>query len=233
MIEELLNYQAIDSNLRKIELALAGSEEKKKAVTAKKYLEGVEDNLAKLESRSSDLLLAYQKVEEDLNKLKEQESEFVKAGEEVNDLNGVEYLTKKIDEISAQIKQLGASATKIGEEIQNVLKEYSNLKSSTKLAQVQLQENAEKYKELKNSYQEEMDKIKAELTKLAKKVDPSLMERYNLKRNNKIYPVVYEVNGEVCGACNMQLSMSELNKLKNGEIIECDQCGRLLYCKQK
>ena len=49
------------------------------------------------------------------------------------------------------------------------------------------------------------------------------------KRNNKIYPVLYEVRGNVCGACNMELPMSEINKLKNGEIIDCDQCGRLLY----
>ena len=55
------------------------------------------------------------------------------------------------------------------------------------------------------------------------------MERYLKKRANKIFPVVYAVSNKVCGACNMELSMSELNKLKNGEVIECDQCGRILY----
>ena len=45
MIEELLKYQEVDANLRKIEVELAGSEARKKAVVAKKYIDGVEENV--------------------------------------------------------------------------------------------------------------------------------------------------------------------------------------------
>ena len=74
-----------------------------------------------------------------------------------------------------------------------------------------------------------MDAIKSELEKLKAKVDPALMAKYLEKREKKMFPIVYAVRGEFCGACNMQLNMADLSKLKNGEIIECDQCGRLIY----
>ena len=67
---------------------------------------------------------------------------------------------------------------------------------------------------------------------LAKAVEPTLMERYQKKRADKMYPILYEVKNNACGACRMNLSMSDMNKLKNGEVIDCEQCGRMIYLEQ-
>ena len=90
-------------------------------------------------------------------------------------------------------------------------------------------EYGKKYNELKASKKEEKDKIESELNEIKKKVDPALMERYLKKREEKLYPILFEVTGEFCSCCNMELSLADLSKLKNGEVIECDQCRRLLY----
>ena len=205
MIEELLNYQKKDAELRKIEQELSGSEERKKAIVAKRYLDGVEESVAKLDARAAKLVEEYQNALSEQEKLKEQEQEFVRAVESAEDDTEAGYILKKIEELAGKIK------------------------SETKAAQAQYTENGKKYNELKASVKEEREKVEAELGELAKKVDPALMERYQKKRAGKIYPVVYEVRGNVCGACNMELPMSEMSKLKNGEVIDCDQCGRLLY----
>ena len=47
----------------------------------------------------------------------------------------------------------------------------------------------------------------------------------------KIFPILYEVKGKICEVCNMELSLTELSKLKSGGIIDCEQCGRLLFVK--
>ena len=88
------------------------------------------------------------------------------------------------------------------------------------------------YGELKAARQDERSRIEGELKELEKNVDPKLMERYKAKRAAKIFPILYEVNGNVCGACNMELPKSVLAGLKNGDVIECDQCGRLLFMKK-
>lgn len=233
MIEELLAYQAADAGLKKIESELAGSEDRKKALAAKKYLDGVEESVNKLDARAAGLAAAYSMLEEEQVKLKEQENEFVRAAGSVEDRTEAAYLLKKMDELAAKIKIVAGKAEKLSEDIGAVMKEYMRIKNETKAAQAQYAENGKKYNELKASFKDERDKVESELKKLAAKVDPSLMERYLKKRAGKIYPVLYEVRGSFCGACNMELPMSELGKLKNGEIIECDQCGRLLYQKPK
>lgn len=233
MIEELLAYQAADAGLKKIENELSASEDRKKAVAAKKYLDGVEESVNKLDARAARLAEEFSKLEEELAKCKEQESEFIKAGEGVEDGAEAAYLLKKIDEASAEIKILMQKAEKLTAEINAAVKEYVRIKSETKAAQAQYAESGKKYSGLKASFKEERERIEGELKELAKKVDPALMERYLKKRAGKIYPVLFEARGQFCGACNMELPMSELGKLKNGEIIECDQCGRLLYQKPK
>ena len=229
MIKALLAYQEADADLKKIESALANSEERKKAMAAKKYLEGVEENVNKLDTRAAELFATYEKATDEQIKLKEQEAEIADALNAVEDEKEVAFLIKKAEELIAKIKTLGAKATKILEEIQAVVKEYSNIKKTTQAAQAQYKENAEKYNALKDSVKEEKEAIEKKLAKLKADVDPSIMDRYLKKRSNKIYPVLYEAKGNICGACRMELPMSEVNKLKNGEIIDCDQCGRLLY----
>lgn len=229
MVKELLAYQEVDAKLKKLESELSGSEERKKAVSAKKYLDGVEENVNKLDSKALDLSVAFSEAVKNQEKLKEQEGELAKAIEGVADQTEAEYLLKKAGEILAKLKALDEEIAKLTGDIQAVIQEYNTIKATTKAAQVQYTEYGKKYNELKASKKEEKDKIESELNEIKKKVDPALMERYLKKREEKLYPILFEVTGEFCSCCNMELSLADLSKLKNGEVIECDQCRRLLY----
>lgn len=231
MLEQLLAYQEADKKLKEIEKTLSESPERKKAINAKKYIDGAPESVLRLDVKAKELALAFDKALSDQGKLKEQETELQNSLEEIDDEKGAEYLIKKADELYSKIKELEERINKISAEIQGLLKEYDSIKVMTKKAQAQYNENAPKYKELKESVQAEITKIKTELDDIAKKVDPELMKRYQAKRADKMYPIVYAIRGEHCGACNMELPTSVLGKLKKGEVIDCDQCGRMLYQK--
>lgn len=233
MIEELLVYQEADAKLKKIENELYASEDRKKASGAKKYLDGVEEGVNKLDDRASALYAEYENVLRATDKLKDQQEEIVSALSGVKDANEAAFLLKKSEELAAKIKNLASSANALSDEMTSVMKEYASIKKTTKAAKEQLSESGKKYNELKASLADERKKVEDELNELRKKVDPELMEKYLKKRQGKIYPVVYEVRNNLCGACNMELPMAALSKLKNGGIIECDQCGRILYQSEK
>lgn len=231
MIEQLLAYQNADASLKEIEKTLSESVERKKAMSAKKYLDGVVENVNKLDTRASELVFAYEQATQEQLKLKDQEEELVRALDEATDENAVNYLMKKVEELISKIKALGKKATMIENEIQGVMKEYSTIKNTSKAAQAQYSEYGVKYNELKKSIKEKKDAVDAELEALKGKVDKALMDRYLEKRNAKMYPIVYEVRGNACGACNMELPAAELNNLKKGEVVDCSNCGRMLYKK--
>ena len=96
MIEQLLKYQDVDAGLRKIEVELSGSEARKKAVSAKKYLESVEETITKLDVKAAELAHIYSKMQEESKALSEQREEFMGALEHAEDENGLNYLLKKV-----------------------------------------------------------------------------------------------------------------------------------------
>ena len=232
MIKALKEYQTKDARLKEIENILLSSEERKKRNSAKKYILGVEENVNKLDDKALELKVAFDKITVDGQKLAEQQQEFMHNLDAIEDEKEAQFLIKKIDEILAKIKVLNADAEKISKEMQSVVSEYEKIKKTTKVAQAQYKENADKYKELEASYQVEKETLEKELSELSKAVEPSLMERYLKKRADKMYPILYAVKNDACGACRMNLSMADMNKLKNGAVIDCEQCGRMIYLEQ-
>ena len=237
MIDNLLKYQEADAKLREIEKELAKSEERKKAVEAKKFLDGVEAMVNKLDDKAGELLLAYEKLKEVSKKMEEQKEEFSSALDGIEDETGANFVIKKAEQLSATIKSVSAKLKALEEEISAVAKEYSVIKKKTKEEQEKYKENATKYNEFKASFKDKKEEAEKELESLKKAVDLTLMEKYAKKRENKVYPVVFEVeehgkDSSVCGYCKMELSLAEISKLKTGEVVECASCGRLNYKKK-
>lgn len=79
-------------------------------------------------------------------------------------------------------------------------------------------------------YQEkskELTALKAVAAEKAKGIEPDLMDRYqNIKRRS--VPPLAQLYGDQCGGCNMSLPSAVSRKIKAGELVECETCGRLL-----
>ncbi len=228
MVKELMAYQETDAKLRAIELELQSSEVRKKAASAKKFLDGVNDAVVNLEKRAKELVAVYENLGAAHAEFMEVFREISAAAENADDVNAAGYLQKKADELTLRLSNLETQAASLSEEINSVLASFSQLKKKTQAAKEQYSEFGQKYKELKQSKEGERLAIEKELAELEKAVDPTLMARYKAKRQDKMFPILYKVNGNMCGKCLVELSMSDLNRLKNDEVIECDYCHHLI-----
>ena len=100
MIKALLEYQKEDAKLKKIENELSSSEDRKKASSAKKYLDvTMPESVNKLDNRAQELSGAYEKTLNEQSKLSEQYDELVKAIAAAEDENACAYLLKKAEEL--------------------------------------------------------------------------------------------------------------------------------------
>lgn len=231
MVKELLAYQETDTRLRAIEQEIQNSEERRKTASAKKFLDGVNDSVAALEKKAKDLSAVYDSLIQSHRELGETIKELGNAAESCEDTNAALYLQKKADELSARLANLQSQAAALTEEMNGVLASFSQIRKKTQAAKEQYAEYGQKYKELKGSKESERSSIEKELEGLEKSVDAALMEKYKAKRKDKMFPVLYEIKGNMCGKCLMELSMSDLNRLKTEEVIECDNCRCLIYKK--
>ena len=232
MINSLLEYQNVDTTLRDIEVALSKSEERKKAKSAQNFLNGANETLAKLDQRAEELIAKYNGAIKLYGQLLEETKEYDGIGD-MND-DQLSYVKKKAQSLTEEVNNLLSAIDVLSKEIELVLKEFAQLRADIKKAKAQYAEFRPKYEELKASKEGEMTSIKAKLKKLESKIDPEILEKYKQKRKDKIFPVLneaQEMSKHAYCRCGTELPGTSYISLKGGNIVECENCHRLLYLK--
>lgn len=230
MISKLLNYQQTDLKLKELESELAGSEERKRAVSAKKVIEGAGDTLAKIEARAEELTVLYENLVNLNKEIQEKIKDFEPAINGASDEGEIAYLIKKADELSSKIAKLEKEINALSDDMKGVIQNYLTLKKNNEKARAEYEEYGAKYKELKAKKEPEIKKIKEELALLEKEIDADLIAKYKAKREEKIFPVLVKLEGDNrCSKCKMELSLASVSKLNTQTFIECEYCRRLIY----
>lgn len=227
-LKAILQYQEIDKKLYALERELAGCEERKEYVKAKKFIEAAAEKLdgydakaAGLKSRSAELTKKYLKTEEELKDY-EHLDELVESGADIA------FYKKKALALADTLKKLKNELAAIVDEINATDKEYQKLKKQVIAMQKQYKDALEKYNEVKASKEGEKKAIEGELAAVAKDISDDALARYKTKRKEKIFPVVLSLIEDRC-PCGMTPPIAEMNKLAAGGTIECEYCHRIIY----
>jgi predicted nucleic acid-binding Zn-ribbon protein len=143
--------------------------------------------------------------------------------EEMTELKGdIEKLNREVSQGVREAKALLGEIEKASEEYQTTARSASKAKKEYDALRVQCEEE-------KEARQPELDRHDQNLASLSKTVDPVLLERYNQVKQHHAVPIAKIVNSK-CGGCNMSLPMVMLKKIATTDgIVECENCGRILY----
>lgn len=228
-LQAILNYQEIDKKLYALERELAGCEERKEYIKAKKFLESAADKLdaydakaAQLKSEAVGLTKKYLAAEDTLK-------DFANLDELVEDGADISFYKKKALSISDQLKKIKAELSALTAAINSTHEEYQKLKKQVIAMQKQYKDAFEKYNVVKASKEGERKAIEAELAEARKGVSPEVMEKYRTKRKEKVFPVVGKLKNDRCPFCGMEPPLAARSKLTGGGVIECDNCRRIIY----
>ena len=231
MIDELLAYQEADGRLRAVEQKIAATEERKKYMQARKFLEKAPEKLDALDARGEELKRLYARLEQKSEELAERIKDFESLGEMIEQGGEVGFYKKNAAQIADALRGLKAEIARLRQSVEEAAKEYAAAKKQTIAMQNQFKEYKEKYAALKKSFADEVQAREAELAALGEKVPQDALAKYVAKRKEKLFPVVCEVQAKHnrCPQCGMELSIAELSKLDSGSFIECDSCRRILF----
>lgn len=228
-LQAILKYQEIDKKLYALERELAGCEERKEYVKAKKFLETAADKLdaydakaAQMKNEAVELTKKYLKTEDTLK-------DFAHLDELVEGGADIAFYKKNALSISDQLKKIKADLNALTAAINATHDEYQKLKKQVIAMQKLYKEAYEKYNAVKASKDGERKEIEAELAAAQKGISEEAMERYKTKRKERIFPVVGRLNGTRCPFCGMEPPLAARSKLTGGAIIECDNCRRIIY----
>ena len=232
MIKALIRYQEVDGKLLAIEKEIASSEERKKYMTARKFLEKAPEKLEALDLKATELVHLLELLAKKYDEIVETVKEYENLDEMVEQGADVSFYKKNATQIIDSLKTLKADINKLATRIEEAKAENATAKKQTIAAQKQNKEYKVKYSEVKDARAQEIKEIENELGEIAKNIPADLLAKYNTKRKEKLFPVACSVKGNRCPQCGMELSIAEVSKLSDGNIIDCDNCHRILFTEK-
>lgn len=230
-ISQLLLYQEKDSELLKLEQELSASEERKKFMQTQSFMKKASEKLDQLDAKSNSLLTRLEALEQNYKEIAETLKDFEHLDELVEEGADLSFYQRNAAKIAEQLKTLKGEINTLISIAKETSEEYQSLKKKVIATQKQIPEIDAAYKALKKSKQVEMDNVSKELNSLASSIDPEVLRKYQVKRSERIFPIICEINGDRCSKCGIELSIADKDKTADGRIVECENCHRFLYKK--
>ncbi len=106
MLEQLLEYQEVDSQLRKIEQEVAASEERKKYMQAKKFMKTAGEKLDSQDSRAVELKKAARNLAVRFKQLSEELSDYSALDEMVEEGGEISYYKKSVQTLADNLRAI-------------------------------------------------------------------------------------------------------------------------------
>ena len=226
--KELLDYQKADGELRKIEMELAASEERKKYVQAKKFMEVAREKLETQDKRAVELRNMRDELAARVAEMTKTIAEYAELDEMLEGGGDLAFYKKNAQALLEKLRSVKSELNKLIAEVNAAAEEYKKFKEQTIAMQKQYKEYNEKFKAIRSSRAEEVKAINGKMAALSKKIAPNILEVYDMKRKENIFPIIVPLNGEFC-VCGRDFPLAQQGTLAGGNMVECENCRRLVY----
>lgn len=228
-IRLLWEYQQADVEVGKMENSIKRSPNRQKLVKYRDYLVSQQNVMKRIEGEvgaMADRLEALKdaiSMTEDQYKALKQKVESEQASD-----------AKAVQQLMSEAKRFLNNLTAYEQEIKRIRKDAADRERLQHDVKVRAAKAKAEFDKLKIAFDAEykektveLEALKAKAAELAKPVEAAYMERYESIKRHSIPPLA-KLNGDQCTGCNMSLPSAVTRKIKSGELIECETCGRLL-----
>lgn len=229
-LETLWKFQEADVECDKFEAGLRNSATYKRLSKLRSYLEDQKRILQKMnaavEVRRQTIASTSERF--DLYEKRYQEGMAKYENIDKENLEEISRYRKYFDQLAARVAQERKDFAQIVHVLEKEEAQLAEMRITIARARKEYDEVKAKYEEERSAAQGQLDELRAVAQKASETVEPPLLEAYRRVKRNHSVPVAL-VNGNKCGGCNMELPAVVARRLKEQDIVECDNCGRILY----
>lgn len=228
-IRLLWEYQQADMEVSRMENSIKRSPNRQKLVKYRDYLVSQQNVMKRIESEVSAMADRLEALKDAIS-MTEDQYRALKTKVESEQATDAKAVQQLINEAKRFLNNL----TAYEQEIKRIRKDAADRERLQHDVKVRAAKAKAEFDKLKVAFDAEykektveLEVLKAKAAELAKPVDAAYMQRYeNIKRHS--VPPLAKLNGDQCTGCNMSLPSAVTRKIKAGELIECETCGRLL-----
>ena len=232
-IEKILEYQNLDTQIKKLEEALENNADQKAMNSLKKVVQETKNISASLEKEAEKTIAEFNKMQKNYNDAKGALERLEKSQENDYTEKQCAECVKQLNNIATFLANLEKVMRQTAEKVNSILVDYETAKDNYNSAKQKHASHKQNLEKLKEKVDPELKSLQANLAKLESGLDAKFLTKYKTKRQDKIFPVVVQLRGNACGGCGMELPSAQIEKLKKDGFLECEneRCHRMIYFK--
>ena len=230
-LDTLWSFMQVDMEADGFEAKMRQSPNRQKLVKARDFLKDQQANMKKLENDVAVMQDRLEAVEDEAARL---EKVLEGVTEEFN--NNPPANAEDAQKQAESVAKLLDTLQRYEAELAKMRKDADVKDRQQKEIRVRAAKTKMEFDQLKVEYDKEFKEDTAKLQEMrahteqeAKKVDAGLLAKYRSIKQHCTPPMAKLVNGQ-CSGCFMSLPSATLLDIRSGDrIVECDNCGRILY----
>lgn len=233
-LDLLWNYMQYDMEADQFENGMRNAPDRVKLLKQRDFLLEQQNNIKRIEREIATMSDRLEAVRDEAKRLQGLLDNLLKSLEE-NPPEDIESIEKQV----AAAQKLEDSLQHYEQELSRMRKDSDQRDRMQKEIRLRYARTKAEYDELKKNYEVEFNRdkvklaeLKARVEKEAANVDADMMARY-LEVKQHVTPPIAQLNGDRCGFCNMSMPAAVMNEVGSGKIVECDNCGRILFVPSK
>lgn len=231
----LWEYQNLDILVDNCENQRKKSQLRQKLIDLKNYLADQQSILLKLEEETDKKNQALDLINTEYESFASKilsESE-VLSNDDSKTLAQLEQMRIEALEIKDKLNKKSQELLKLLTEVNSIDKKLDSIRTNYLKARKEHAAVKVKYDEELKQNMDEFAELKRNRDNVGVNIDPSLLKHY-VKLKDKRSTAVALIENHRCGGCNMMLAAVVLQSIRDrNEMLECENCGRLLYLGPK
>jgi len=232
-INKILEYQKKDAEILKLQMQLTNSPDRKALASISALVKESQNTSAELEKQSEIALSKFNSLRDTYNELMLAYKKLNVQGNESEDQAESKKILRKVNEISQTLSNMEKRLLALADKINGILSDYESTKKKYNLAGQKHKVHKANYEKLANEINPKIAEIEAGLSGIEKEIPTALFEKYNKKKQDKIFPVFVPEMNNSCGGCMMELPSAQIEKLAKEGFLECENCRRIIFKPQQ
>jgi len=219
---EDLKAEAISTEIRRSPTRVKLEKSRDFIMERQKQYKQIEDSIAAIADRKDVLIHALENTIAEIEAQQDRMSTLDPEDEEAVAAlkNEVARSRDEIRSFEKELNQMSKDSASYDKQLRGVRVDAAKAKQAFDQLKMDY-ENESKVKK------EELEQQRARVKALEGSVEPKLMEEYLAIKKHTTPPVVRLQYGQ-CSGCNTSLPSATLSKIKNGILVECETCGRMI-----
>lgn len=228
-MNNIFQYQLLDTQLRKMEADLRATEERKRMNSINQRIKDTEKALFTMDSRAAEVISLITKAQQIFASHEMEIKEFSKQISSLENMEEAIYFNRKLQEVSNDMTKLENDIRVLMREVAEISNKYEKFSNDYPLAKKQYAEAKVDFERLVEGRKDEAAALKANMKLLEAALDTQMSDKYKKLISQGIFPPFVELGvGNRCGGCMMELPSGLISQLNTKSYIECENCRRII-----